>query len=109
MRPAEHPAELFEAQAPPANLQPLEFDFGAAASTVAALRRAAAGLESAGGTGATHVARRLRRQADALHDRAAAVRTENARRADALRSWQHHLAEARRHYVRAHARLAANH
>jgi uncharacterized protein YukE len=129
------PTDLFADATPPANLQPVQFDFGAAQSAATALREAADAVDRAArartsqardaerswtggqrrtfdtiesrlGTAASTLVRQLRRAADSLHDQAAAARAENARRSAALTHWRHDLATARRHYVEQQQQLA---
>lgn len=101
------PADPFATQGPPANLQPVEFDFDAAQAAATALREAAARLaDSSAQSTVGDLVRRLRDVADALRDRADTARTENARRAAVLARLQKDLETARRHYSETHVRLA---
>lgn len=124
------PSDLFLAQSPPANLQPVDFDFGAAQAAAAALRDAADTVHRAAGTRASNsrdaegswtggqrhtfdkiehavagaasdLVRSLRDAADKLHEQAAAAHAENSRRKVGLDHWQHDLAAARRRYIEA--------
>ena len=129
------PVDLFAPQSPPADLQPVEFDFGAAAQAAEALRSAAATVDRAaqsrasdahpaetawaGGQHdvfvstestlsgeASHLVTAMRAQAAKLHHAAARAHAENARRAQARVDWQHDLNAARDRFRAAQAAAA---
>lgn len=117
---------------PPANLQPVEFDFAAAARAAAALRTAADLVDRAArmrardaraaeqgwtgkqrtqfdaeetrlSTAASTLVTQLRRDAAALHTAAERARAANTRRAHALSLWVQHQQALRRQYIAAQA------